>query len=285
MLTKHLENETEGCDRYRLLLPPSQSAFCKTIEQERQQIDCLILKSDPMLPAIIQWLHEQATLLPVVIVLPDSSDLSQEDSLDEVEAALTFIYHTAERRILAHQLPQIGDWIDRAIAEFLHLSPSCRLSGSEDSTPDLSTDLSAQNFLLLQQRRLSEKLKERLGYMGVYYKRNPRNFLRHMTSDEQANLLNTLKEIYHDIILGYFSNDAKINEKIDVFIDTAFLADVSVAQVVEIHMDLMSVFAKQLRLEGRSEEVLLDYRLTLIDTLAHLCEMYRRSIPRESPEP
>jgi circadian clock protein KaiA len=25
----------------------------------------------------------------------------------------------------------------------------------------------------------------------------------------------------------------------------------------------------------------LDYRLTLIDTIAHLCEMYRRSIPRE----
>jgi circadian clock protein KaiA len=30
--------------------------------------------------------------------------------------------------------------------------------------------------------------------------------------------------------------------------------------------------------------VLLDYRLTLIDSLAHLCEMYRRSVPREIPE-
>lgn len=47
-------------------------------------------------------------------------------------------------------------------------------------------------------------------------------------------------------------------------------------------MDLMDEFAKQLKLEGRSEEILLDYRLTLIDTIAHLCEMYRRSIPRES---
>ena len=44
----------------------------------------------------------------------------------------------------------------------------------------------------------------------------------------------------------------------------------------------MDEFAIQLRLEGRSEEMLLDYRLTLIDTIAHLCEMYRRSIPRES---
>ena len=43
----------------------------------------------------------------------------------------------------------------------------------------------------------------------------------------------------------------------------------------------MEEFSKQLKLEGRSEEILLDYRLTLIDIIAHLCEMYRRSIPRE----
>ena len=47
-------------------------------------------------------------------------------------------------------------------------------------------------------------------------------------------------------------------------------------------MDLMDILAKQLKLEGRSDEVLLDYRLTLIDVIAHLCEMYRRSIPRDS---
>jgi circadian clock protein KaiA len=47
-------------------------------------------------------------------------------------------------------------------------------------------------------------------------------------------------------------------------------------------MELMEEFSKQLKLEGRSEEILLDYRLTLIDVIAHLGEMYRRSIPRES---
>jgi circadian clock protein KaiA len=46
-------------------------------------------------------------------------------------------------------------------------------------------------------------------------------------------------------------------------------------------MELMDEFSNQLKLEGRSEDVLLDYRLTLIDIIAHLCEMYRRSIPRE----
>jgi circadian clock protein KaiA len=50
-------------------------------------------------------------------------------------------------------------------------------------------------------------------------------------------------------------------------------------------MEIMDDFAKQLKLEGRNEEVVLDYRLTLIDTLANLCEMYRRSIPQDKPDP
>jgi circadian clock protein KaiA len=282
-LSKYLASGTDIVDRYRLLLPQTQSAFCQIIEQEAAQIDCLIFKSDPMLPSLLHWLHEQATLLPAVILF-ESSKPPTSPALDEPEKPLIFAYHTAERRIPLHQLPEIGGWIDRAIAEFLHLSHSCPLPLPIDPPLEDTTALAAQNFLLLQQRRLSEKLKERLGYMGVYYKRNPRNFLRNMTADDRSTLLNDLQEIYRGIILGYFSDETKLNERIDAFVDTAFLADVSVAQVVEIHMDLMGVFAKQLRLEGRSEEVLLDYRLTLIDTLAHLCEMYRRSIPRESPE-
>jgi circadian clock protein KaiA len=41
----------------------------------------------------------------------------------------------------------------------------------------------------------------------------------------------------------------------------------------------MDDFATQLKIEGWNEDILLDYRLTLIDVIAHLCEMYRRSIP------
>ena len=78
-------------------------------------------------------------------------------------------------------------------------------------------------------------------------------------------------------------DDDRNNERLDAFVNAVFFADLSVAKVVEIHMDLIDEFSKQLKLEGRSDEILLDYRLTLIDTLAHLCEMYRRSIPREIP--
>jgi circadian clock protein KaiA len=132
-----------------------------------------------------------------------------------------------------------------------------------------------------QQRRLAEKLKERLGYLGVYYKRNPQLFLRHLSRTEQQKLLANLKLEYRQIVLKYFSQEKNLNQKIDNFVDKAFFADISVSRIVEIHMELMEEFSKQLKLEGRSEDVLLDYRLTLIDVIAHLGEMYRRSLPRE----
>jgi circadian clock protein KaiA len=44
----------------------------------------------------------------------------------------------------------------------------------------------------------------------------------------------------------------------------------------------MEDFSKQLKIEGRSDDILADYRITLIDVIAHLCEMYRRSIAKES---
>ncbi|MBC7970568.1 MAG: circadian clock protein KaiA, partial [Verrucomicrobia bacterium] len=161
------------------------------------------------------------------------------------------------------------------------LSPTCRLSNTL-STVDLATDLSAQNFLMLQQRRLSEKLKERLGYLSVYYKRNPRNFFRYMSLEQRQETLELLSNEYREIVLHYFGEDDTLNQRIDEFVNAAFFADIATSQVVEIHMDLMDEFAKQLKLEGRSDDILLDYRLTLIDTIAHLCEMYRRSVPREA---
>jgi circadian clock protein KaiA len=44
-------------------------------------------------------------------------------------------------------------------------------------------------------------------------------------------------------------------------------------------MNLIDGFWKQLKLEGHMNDFLQDYRLALLDVMAHLCEMYRRSIP------
>jgi circadian clock protein KaiA len=267
--------ESLGVDRYLIAAPTSDEAFFHLIEHQKQQLDCLILDDTANLPHLINWLHQKATLLPLLILEGEFSDRPSEEPPDP-----NFLYHTAEVRLPISQIKQLTEGIERAIGEFLNLSPACRLPGTP--TLDLTTDLSAQNFLLLQQRRLTEKLKERLGYLGIYYKRNPKNFFRNSSREEQQEFLRQLRIDYRNIILNYFSEGSALNQRIDDFVNTAFFADISVAQIVEIHMELMDEFSKQLKLEGRSEDILLDYRLTLIDTIAHLCEMYRRSIPRES---
>lgn len=262
-------------DRYVVRAPETEEAFFQLIEQQKQQLDCLVLQDGNRLEHLVHWLHLQATLLPIVILNQAQS------SVPRSEESPTFAYHTAEIRMELADSDRLADFIDHAIEAFLNLSPACHLP-TPTAEPDLTRDLTTQNFLMLQQRRLSEKLKERLGYLGVYYKRNPKNFLRHLRPDEREKLLKQIKAEYRALILEYFTDDPTLNQRIDNLVNTAFFADLPVAQLVETHMDLMDEFSKQLKLEGRSEEVLLDYRLTLIDTIAHLCEMYRRSIPRES---
>jgi len=280
-------------DRYTLSVFKSVQQLCQFIETEKQTLDCLILQDNAYLPSLTTWLHGQATVLPLIILSdapgkPQPWDHSFRGGAPPAADGETipielvhFVYHTAEIWITPNQLPQIDEWIDQAIARFIALAPNCRLAGcfiELESTPELGS----QNLLQLQQQRLTEKLKERLGYLGVYYKRNSQNFLRHLPPDQRQELLDRLKIDYRDIVLCYFANDGSLNQRIDEFVNTAFFTDLPVSQVVEIHMELMDAFSKQLKLEGRSEEILLDYRLTLIDIIAHLCEMYRRSIPRES---
>jgi len=106
------------------------------------------------------------------------------------------------------------------------------------------------------------------------------SFFQQMTKAEQQAFLQELKSDYRQILIDYFTTDKTLKEKIDKFINAVFCAKIPVLQIIEIHMELIDEFSKQLKLEGRSDETLLDYRLTLIDILAHLCELYRRSLPK-----
>lgn len=229
--------------------------------------DCLIAEATPDLQILFDRLEQQEVFFPTVILV--------ESETSEV----SFQHHKAVLQLPIQHLNQIGLTIDQAISKFIQLQP---YPDSLNEGNEVEQESSLTHRLLAQQMRLAEKLKERLDYLGVYYKRNSQNFLRHMTPPQRDDLLRQLKEDYRDIILTYFSDEPRLNEMIDNFVNTAFFADVPISQIVEIHMELMDEFSKHLKLEGRSDEILLDYRLTLIDTLAHLCEMYRRSIPRES---
>ncbi len=292
-------NQFLESDRYALTYFKGTDEFFTFVEGEKQQLDCLILQAHPNLKVLTHQLQQQSTLLPAVIVHLGShqaSESAQNATLEVNENLLTsatssengnffsskVVYHTAEAHISLSQLAEIGRYIEKGITQFINFSPVSWEPDPSESTPNSSTATSTQNFLGPPQDRLAEKLRERLGYLGVYYKRNPKRFLRNLPPAERQHFLDELKGEYRDIVLNYFSTDGSLNQKIDEMVSTAFLADISVTQIVEIHMDLMDDFSKQLKLEGRSEEILLDYRLTLIDIIAHLCEMYRRSIPRDA---
>lgn len=94
----------------------------------------------------------------------------------------------------------------------------------------------------------------------------------------QEEFLQQLKADYRQILLNYFSNDKTVKQQIDKFINVVFHAKIPIPQIIEIHMELIDDFSKKLKIEGRSDEILLDYRITLIDVLAHLCEIYRSSL-------
>lgn len=94
----------------------------------------------------------------------------------------------------------------------------------------------------------------------------------------QEEFLQQLKADYRQILLNYFTNDKTVKQQIDKFIHLVFNAKIPIPQIIEIHMELIDDFSKKLKIEGRSDEVLLDYRITLIEVLAHLCEIYRCSL-------
>jgi circadian clock protein KaiA len=278
-------------DRYHLYILNSANELNDFVIENKEKIDCLIILNHSNSFPIINKFYEQGLILPVIIIEPEpltpelinfESDSLKNDNLVVNSGLVTQIYHMAEIRIRLNQLNTITNQIDKAITQFLHLAPTCSLSEKPTQTNSSPQQIEEkQNFLLLQQRRLAEKLKERLGYLGIYYNRNPKYFYRRLSQQEKEELIEQLSKDYREIILSYFTQESEINQQIDDFVNQAFFSDLSVSQILEIHMELMDQFAQQLKLEGRNEDVLLDYRLALIDIIAHLCEMYRRSIPRE----
>ncbi len=127
----------------------------------------------------------------------------------------------------------------------------------------------------LEQNRLNSKLKERLGYSGIYSQRDPQHFFNRLSPSEKQELVKELKADYYQIITNYFSKENQINNQIDRFVERAFFANLPLDKVVEIHMKLIDELSRELRFEGLHAEFLRDYRLTLIDVIAHLGEMYR----------
>ncbi|MBE9251705.1 KaiA family protein [Dolichospermum sp. LEGE 00240] len=133
----------------------------------------------------------------------------------------------------------------------------------QSQNPDRKLDNKDNNFLAFGKQKKTQTFQD-------------------MTAAEKQELLAAMKADYRQIIINYFISDKTLQEKLDKFINNLFYTSVPVPQIIEMHMEIIDEFAKQLRIEGRSDETLLDYRLTLIDILAHLCEVYRCSVAKIS---
>lgn len=242
-------------DRYVLTELDSVASLLHLNEHQPEPFDCLIVQNEPAILSAVGQLYEQNMLVPVVILLANTNNFFDHPAAVEIDQA---------------NFSQIAKAIDQAIAQFLNLTIAD------------TTDLKTQNSLLLQQQ-LAKKVPEPYGFGGVegYYKREKQQFFQQMSPEKQQIFLKELQSDYHQIIINYFANDITLNQRIAQFTDKVFRTNISVTKIIEIHMELIDEFSKQLKVEGRSDEVLLDYRLTLIDILAHLCEAYRSAIPRQ----
>lgn len=229
------------------------------LQQRREQFDVVLLQQGVHPPEVYEELRQQGLLLPAVVV-------------GEVSGRLE--YHEAEVHLPQDQLEQIPYSVDAAVSRFLRRGmPSGAAAASEaGGAPDTP-----------ERWQLPNRLQGRLGYLGVFYKRDPSLFLRNLPQEERQELLRSLERSYRDVLIGYFRDPAAANQAIESFVHSAFFCDLPINKVVEIHVDLIDAFWKQLKLEGHKNDFLQDYRLALLDVMAHLCEMYRRSIPPDLP--
>lgn len=243
-------------ERYRLEDLGSLSDPIAELLQRRDAFDVVLLQQGVTAAEALEGLRQHGVLLPAVVV-------------GEVSGRVD--YHDAEVHLPQDQLEQIVYSLDAAVSRFLRkgLSAGQEPTGESTSTP--------------QPWRLPNRLQGRLGYLGVFYKRDPSLFLRNLPQEDHEELRQSLQRGYRDVLISYFKDPAAANQAIESFVHSAFFCDLPVNSVVEIHVDLMDSFWKQLRLEGHKNDFLQDYRLALLDVMAHLCEMYRRSIPPDTP--
>lgn len=230
------------------------------LEQRRDEFDALLLEQGVLDAASRQVLREIGLVLPAVVIgaVGGSTEL-----------------HGAEVHLPVDQLEQLSYSFDAAVSRFLRRGPG----------PDGETPAGAGASAMPDRWKLANRLKERLGFLGVFYKRDPARYLRNLPEGEGQDLLRSLERTYRDLLLSYFRDPAAANQALESFVNTAFFSDLPITRAVEIHMNLIDGFSKQLKLEGHKAEFLQDYRLALLDVMSHLCEMYRRSIPPDAPIP
>ena len=231
------------------------------LERRREEFDAVLLEQGALDPKAYQALSDLGLVLPAVVIGAVSGRVE---------------FHDAEVHLPPDQLEQLSYSLDAAVSRFLRHGLVTASDSSSSSTTGQTPDMP-------DRWKLANRLKGRLGFVGVFYKRDPSRFLRNLPELESHELIHSLERTYRDLLLSYFRDPAAANQALESFVNTAFFSDLPITKTVEIHMNLIDGFSKQLKLEGHKNDFLQDYRLALLDVMAHLCEMYRRSIPPDAP--
>jgi circadian clock protein KaiA len=243
--------------RYQLeALDPDDDPVA-ALDRRRDDFDAVLLEQGVLPASTSRALGEKGLLLPAVVI---------GEVTGQVEV------HDAEVHLPPDQLEQLSYSLDAALSRFLRRGLLSNGGAAAGGAPEVG-----------ERWKLANRLQGRLGYLGVYYKRDPSRFLRKLSEADREELLRSLTRTYRDLLISYFQDPAAANQALESFVNTAFFADLPITKTVEIHMNLIDGFWKQLKLEGHKNDFIRDYRLALLDVMAHLCEMYRRAIPPDLP--
>ena len=259
----HTPTLVEACgkwlkgEQYQLVVIDPARDPVVAMEEQRENCDAMLMEQGAIDRGTCQALFDRGLLLPTVVIGTVTG---------EVEL------HDAEVRLPQDQLEQLSYCVDAAISRFL------RRGLEEDSGKGTEAARESDD-----RWKLANRLEGRLGDLGGYYKRDPSRFLRHLPEAERQELLRSLTRTYRDLLISYFRDPAAANQALESYVNTAFFSDLPINNTVKIHMKLIESFGKQLKLEGHTDDFLQEYRLALLDVMAHLCEMYRRSIPGDTP--
>ena len=189
-----------------------------SLAAQQEEIDAVVVEQQLLDATSREQLLGRGLLFPAVVV-------------GEMKGHVD--YHSEELHLADDQLAQLGYTVDAAISRFLRQG---RADGRSDDAGLASVD------------KLSRRLQERLGYLGVFYKRDPSRFLGSLPAEERQELLESLQRTYRDLLISYFRDPAASNQALESFVNTAFFSDLPITRTVEIHVDQIDEFWKQLRL-------------------------------------
>ncbi|EAQ76116.1 MULTISPECIES: circadian clock protein KaiA [unclassified Synechococcus] len=246
--------------RYELMELGLQQDPAAELERCWEQFDAVLLEPGVLSIEAFQRLRAQGRILPAVV-------------LGQLSGPMEFFQD--EVHLPPDQMEQLSYSLDAAISRCLRRRSSSGSGGGLEASDSHAGESDQSNW------RLPHRLRERLGYLGIFYKRDSSRFLRNLSAAERKVLLRSLQRTYRDLLISYFRDPAAANQALESFVNTAFFSDLPITKTVEIHVDMIDEFWKKLQLEGHKQDFLKDYRLALLDVMAHLCEMYRRSLPPE----